>query len=94
MAQAIVLFSIACLSLPLRVSICQVGHKIGKVKLCQLDQWFPTYWILSPGVMFYVHLVPCDIKTVINIPIWKLFWYQLDPLQVPVTGRVPVVENL
>ena len=35
-------------------------------------------------------LVPCDIKTVINIPIWQLFWSHLDLLQVPVPGLVPV----
>ena len=39
-------------------------------------------------------LVLCDIKTVINIPIWQLFWSHLDLLQVRVPGRVPVVGNL
>ena len=39
-------------------------------------------------------LVPCDIKTVINIPIWQLFWSRLDLLQVLVPGCVPVVGNL
>ena len=38
-------------------------------------------------------LVPCDIKTVINVPIWQLFWSHLDLLQVLVPGRVPLVEE-
>ena len=39
-------------------------------------------------------LVPCDIKTVINLPIWQLFWSHPDLLQVPVPGPVPVAGNL
>ena len=31
-------------------------------------------------------LVLCDIKTVINIPIWQLFWSHLDLLQVRYRG--------
>ena len=48
----------------------------------------------SRRYVFCTFLVPCDIKTVINIPIWQLFWSHLDLLQVPVPEFVPVVGNL
>ena len=59
-----------------------------------IEQWFPTFWVLSPGILFNKQCWSHVASKLSEIPPWQLFWSHLDHLQVPVLGPVPVFGNL